>query len=329
MIDFPLVSICIPSYNREKIIAHTIMSVINQTYKNIEIIISDNCSTDMTYTIAEQLQAKDGRIRLFKTDTNLGPLENWKNCLIHVRGKYVKYLWSDDYIESDFIEKCMLGFDDNSAFVYTPVKWYDVSSMNIHRTIAFRQKNNGVYQLDDFIESLFLYGNVPVSASCAIFRTQVITEAFETKIEGVLDLDYGRFGAGIDAIMFIYGKKYYDSFSYVDNTYCYFGLDSDGLTVSKGEKLYPYYFSAFYWFAKFQNIHKDILQKFKAKILFYNMFFLKDKLVKEDLSKLYNSIDVGLNIPFFIKVLVDALIYKKFKKIYYYFVHKLDFWKIR
>ena len=55
----PLVSILIPVYNREKYIGEAIESAINQTYKNIEVIIVDNCSTDNTWKILQDYQCKD------------------------------------------------------------------------------------------------------------------------------------------------------------------------------------------------------------------------------------------------------------------------------
>lgn len=64
--NLPFVTIGIPVYNEEKFVAETILSALNQTYKNIRIIISDNCSTDRTFEIAAKYAQVDGRIKLIR-----------------------------------------------------------------------------------------------------------------------------------------------------------------------------------------------------------------------------------------------------------------------
>ena len=78
----PKISVCIPVYNREKYIAQCIESVLAQDYKNIEIIISDNCSTDGTVDIINGY-LKDKRIRFYRNETNIGMLSNSFNKIIY------------------------------------------------------------------------------------------------------------------------------------------------------------------------------------------------------------------------------------------------------
>ena len=67
------VSIIMPSYNAAKFIAASIQSVIGQTYRNWELLITDDCSKDDTVKIVEQFLEKDNRIKLFSTGKNSGP----------------------------------------------------------------------------------------------------------------------------------------------------------------------------------------------------------------------------------------------------------------
>lgn len=70
-----LVSILIPVYNRENLIEETVQSALNQTYKNIEIIVVDNQSTDNTWEILQKLASQDERIKIFQNNTNIRPCE--------------------------------------------------------------------------------------------------------------------------------------------------------------------------------------------------------------------------------------------------------------
>jgi glycosyltransferase involved in cell wall biosynthesis len=88
------VSVCIPSYNAARFIGATIKSVLDSEYRNIEIIISDDASTDDTVKIIESLQ--DRRIRLYQNGRNEGPVRNWNRAVTQATGEYVSLLNHDD-----------------------------------------------------------------------------------------------------------------------------------------------------------------------------------------------------------------------------------------
>ena len=99
----PLVSICIPVFNGERTIRETICSVINQTYKNIEIVVVDNCSTDHTMDVIHSLDIDN--MTVYQNSNNLGMVGNWNRCLSLAKGKYICILCADDTIEKDCIRK--------------------------------------------------------------------------------------------------------------------------------------------------------------------------------------------------------------------------------
>lgn len=109
------VSICIPVYNGENTIQHTIDSVLNQTYKNIEVVICDNQSTDSTVEKIKQYQ--DERICFYQNDENLGMAGNWNECLKRTTGEYVHFLCADDYIMPDCIAKKVNVLNSNSEVI--------------------------------------------------------------------------------------------------------------------------------------------------------------------------------------------------------------------
>lgn len=99
---FPLVSVIIPCYNARNTIADTINSVLCQTYKNIEVLIIDDCSTDNSYEIINNYAACDTRIRFFKTTTPSGSPAIPRNIgLDNSHGTLIAFLDADDmWLES-------------------------------------------------------------------------------------------------------------------------------------------------------------------------------------------------------------------------------------
>jgi len=86
------------AYNREKYIAAAIESVLASTFQNYELVIVDDCSTDRTVEIARRYAGRDERIKLFINEKNLGQFENRNLAARLSRGKYLKYLDSDDLL---------------------------------------------------------------------------------------------------------------------------------------------------------------------------------------------------------------------------------------
>lgn len=102
----PLVSIGIPTYNRaSSYLKDALRSAVNQTYKKIEIIVSDNCSSDDTESVVKAFN--DHRIRYYRQKDNIGSLNNRNFCLEQSRGEYFLSLFDDDVIDDDFLSTCM------------------------------------------------------------------------------------------------------------------------------------------------------------------------------------------------------------------------------
>ena len=98
MINKPLVSVLMTSYNREQYIAEAIESVLASAYKNFELIIVDDCSADRTVEIAESYQKQDNRIKVFVNEKNLSQFGNRNKAASYAKGEFLKYVDSDDII---------------------------------------------------------------------------------------------------------------------------------------------------------------------------------------------------------------------------------------
>jgi len=116
MID-TMVSIGLPTYNGSKTIRQALDSLLAQTYKNFELIISDNASTDETKKICEEYVARDPRIRYFRQNKNIGAA-SFKFLVDASRGNYFMWAADDDIWESDFVDDLLdLHIKNNQAVV--------------------------------------------------------------------------------------------------------------------------------------------------------------------------------------------------------------------
>lgn len=111
----PLVSVIIPLYNRAEIVTGTVESCLAQTYKNIEILVVDDGSTDNSVTVVKDLIKKDDRIKLFQNARN-EKLGFTRNVGIEkARGVLITFLDSDDLILHNKIEKCVAAYLNSGA----------------------------------------------------------------------------------------------------------------------------------------------------------------------------------------------------------------------
>jgi teichuronic acid biosynthesis glycosyltransferase TuaG len=93
----PLVSVLIPSYNSALYLDESIESILNQTYANWELIITDDCSTDNSVEVAKKYSSKDERIKVVENKKNRGISGNMNEGLKHCKGKYIGILDADDW----------------------------------------------------------------------------------------------------------------------------------------------------------------------------------------------------------------------------------------
>jgi len=105
--DYPLVSILMTAYNREKYIAEAIGSVLESDYQNFELIIVDDKSIDNTVAIAKEYQKKSDKIKVFINDVNLGDYKNRNKAATYANGEYLMHVDSDDTIYRDAISNAI------------------------------------------------------------------------------------------------------------------------------------------------------------------------------------------------------------------------------
>lgn len=108
----PKVSIIIPVYNTEKFVEEAVRSIMNQTLRDIEIIIINDGSTDNSSSVIEKLADEDKRIHIF-TQNNHGASISRNIGIQKAKGKYIYFMDSDDYLESNTLELCYTKSEEN------------------------------------------------------------------------------------------------------------------------------------------------------------------------------------------------------------------------
>ena len=103
--NLPEVSIGLPVYNGELFLKKALDSLLNQTYSNFELIISDNNSTDSTQKICEEYAKNDKRICYICQEKNIGAFSNFSFVLSKAQGKYFMWAAVDDYWDDNFLQK--------------------------------------------------------------------------------------------------------------------------------------------------------------------------------------------------------------------------------
>ena len=271
-----LVSIIIPVFNRASLVSRAIESSVNQTYTNIEIIIGDNCSTDGSWEIIKEFAKKDERIIIFKNDNNIGPVGNWIECLKRTKGEFIKFIFSDDWIDIDWIEKAISPLKNNKriGFSFTPANIV-IDNQSINVSFKWFEKSR-IISSDYYIFLNFFKKNAPVSPGCALFRRQDVIKNLFTNIKNPLNIDYSKHGGGIDLLLFLFTAKEYKHIAYVDNTMAYFLGSDDSFTINQNltnaylySKIYFMnnykVFSLFFWLKLFWN-KSELIKLLRVKV---------------------------------------------------------------
>jgi glycosyltransferase involved in cell wall biosynthesis len=112
---FPLVSIGVPVYNGERYLRASLDALLAQTFTDIELIVSDNASTDATWDICTEATLRDPRVRTFRQERNLGAPANWNFTARRAHGRFFKWASASDLCAPSMIERCLEAMQDESV----------------------------------------------------------------------------------------------------------------------------------------------------------------------------------------------------------------------
>ena len=118
----PRVSVGLPVYNGERFIAEALSGILEQTFEDLELIISDNGSTDDTRAICREFVARDKRVTYYRNEQNLGLSWNYRRVFELSSGAYFKWAAYDDVCAPTFIARCVDALDRDPRVVLAHAK---------------------------------------------------------------------------------------------------------------------------------------------------------------------------------------------------------------
>lgn len=160
-----LVSVITPVYNAEKVIGATLESIFSQTYKNIEIVLVDDCSSDNSQFAIEKYQKEHPEIIYFRQPFNQGAGAARNKALELAKGQYVAFLDADDLWYPEKIERQILLLNEkNGAFSYTAIEMIDGEGKTVKRKRKVKEQ----------IDYNFLLKNTMIATSTVLIDRNMI-----------------------------------------------------------------------------------------------------------------------------------------------------------
>ncbi|BAU41761.1 glycosyltransferase family 2 protein [Leptolyngbya sp. O-77] len=188
-----LVSVIMPTYNRPDFLRVAIQSALQQSYRNIEIIVSDNCSPENPQALIDSFC--DSRIRFWRNETNLGLFGNAMKAVSLARGKYLSFLHDDDEWDARFLENLVPALEQYpEATIAFCDQFITDESGDINVQVTRKTTKNyrrdrlqsGLYQ--PFIEIGLVYKSIPSVAGAVIRRESIDWASISPGVGRMYDL---------------------------------------------------------------------------------------------------------------------------------------------
>ena len=310
----PLVSIIVPVYNVSKYIEQCLNSLTNQTMKEIEIIVVDDCGTDDSIIKAQKIADKDNRIKIIHNKANQGLGESRNIGLKYVKTEYVAFLDSDDWVAEDFIEKLYNAcIKENADIAVSDViyyynqnkqtrEWVSIWNFKSGKEIIFEPKDkqyniyacacwNKLYNMELFTKynlkfpKGLKYEDVPVTVATTILAHKVCL-VDDTKL-------YYRQREGSIMHLSSQTRQVFDMFKiyeYMDN------LISN--ICDQNDKNYPKYiniidnFKIFHLYGWYNNCHPIFKDEFwqKMKQIFIKIDIKNNPFITSESRNIYTQV---------------------------------------
>ena len=183
----PLVSIGIPTYNRATYLKQALDSLLAQDYPNLEIIISDNASTDETEVICRAYVRSDSRIRYFRNSANLGPIRNFQRVLSLASGPYFMWAADDDLWEQTFVSSIVERLVNTPDTVLGFCYYDSFNYMTGQRSQIHKISLPSFGKLYENCKAILLAGHVDMVYG--IYRIDILRQTIVSKMKD--SFDYG------------------------------------------------------------------------------------------------------------------------------------------
>ena len=183
-----MISICIPTYNRAATLAKAIASAQAQTYRDTEIVVVDNHSSDGTEAMVREAAGADRRIRLLRHAENLGMARNFSACIAEARGEYVKFLCDDDWLEPDCAARLLEALSRPGVALSACARRMVDDNLKPVRVVGTRRRP-ALIDGETMTRELFVRGNTIGEPTAVLFRRREAARGFDARYEHALDVE--------------------------------------------------------------------------------------------------------------------------------------------
>ena len=267
-----LISIIVPVYNVEKYIEKCINSIINQTYKNIEIILVDDGSKDRSGEICDELKLKDNRIKIIHKQN--GGLSDARNAGMKIaNGNYIGFVDSDDYIKEDMFETlyelCKKYNSDISI-----VSYYEI----YHNKVIGVRDSKKLYELNkiDAMKEILIDRAIQSYAWNKLFRRELFEQ---------IEFPTNKNFEDIATTLLLFEKA--DKVVLLEDPKYYYVRRDDSIVGNRNYKTYKDYLDVIYDKYLYLDGKYKELDLYNAYNFVINMIWVYTIIVAYDLDKLY------------------------------------------
>lgn len=176
--SYPLITIGIPTYNRASLVKNCVASALAQSYQNIEVLVSDNASTDDTLATLKSIDNE--RLRVLTSPANVGAVNNFSKCVREAKGDYLVLMSDDNILDPAFVEKCvrLVKIEPDIPIVLAA---YDILVMDeYYKTerrlvpaVLSKKLSTGIWKGTDILEE-YLHGRISAQLLSSIIRIDIL-----------------------------------------------------------------------------------------------------------------------------------------------------------
>ena len=267
------VSIIVPVYNSEKYLKRSIESILNQTYKDLEIIIIDDKSTDNSKKIIQKYASSDNRIRAFYSEVNHGVSRSRNIGLKSISGDYVMFMDSDDYIVPEAIER----------MVNASIK-YDADIVDNYHLIIYSKKNKEYYFTESKVpKKTLVMGSLKDNIDILTKSTYITGKLIKKELIG--DLTFDESLRRYEDLVFEHNlKKKIKNLVFLNDVDYYYYQVSDSLINTLGEKHIAYLDAAKEVIDNYKYSNEEIKLRIESLLVTNGFLTGVSKIVKNDKS---------------------------------------------
>jgi glycosyltransferase involved in cell wall biosynthesis len=170
-----LVSVGMPVFNSEATLTQSVESVLNQSHKNLELVISDNHSSDRTEEICRRYAESDSRVRYFRQPQSIGPTKNFQFVLDFAQGDFFTWHAGDDFMSTDFIQSNYENLVNRPELIAsTSTHAFGKSIGSKPRYLDFDLTGSLIRRIDKF----FIHAEESHSLFYSLIRTEAIRKCY-------------------------------------------------------------------------------------------------------------------------------------------------------